>query len=65
MMLGFLQQPTTVNTDLYYLAHQLGKAVFELELMPNQEFVHWQAYFKAKHALENMKPVEGGDGGDQ
>lgn len=59
-MLGFMKQPTTVEVDLYFLAHELGKTVGEIRAMPHTEYVTWQAYFKARHAIQNMKPAEEG-----
>lgn len=57
MMLTMLQQPGGADTFLYYLGLQLGKTVAELGSMDYTELVHWNAYFTAKSAIENQKPV--------
>ena len=41
------------ETDAYvefqfYLAEKLGRTVFELDEMPNDEFVHWIVYMGRK-----------------
>lgn len=41
----------------YYLAHELHKTVTEVEQMPAVEYLRWNAYFTAKRAVENLKPV--------
>jgi hypothetical protein len=58
-MLGMMGRPTTVDLDLYFLAHELHMTVSQVRAMPHREYVTWQAYFKARHALANMKPAEG------
>lgn len=57
MMLGLHGRPSDVEAFTYFLAHQLHKTVGEIEVMPRAEYVHWEAYFTVKHAVENMKPV--------
>jgi hypothetical protein len=56
MMLAFLQQPSEIDADLYFLAYQLRKTVAEIQAIPHTEYVTWLAFFKAKLALENMRP---------
>lgn len=42
---------------MYFLAHELHKTVMEVEQMPAVEYMRWNAYFTAKRAVENLKPV--------
>jgi hypothetical protein len=57
MMLWFNGRPAKVDGFVYYLAHQLHLTVSEVEAMPHQEYLNWSAYFTAKHAVENLRPV--------
>lgn len=41
----------------YFLAHELHKTVTEVEAMPAVEYMRWSAYFTAKRAVENLRPV--------
>ena len=55
------REPDAKSDDVdgfaYYLAHQLHKTIGEVEAMPSQEYVRWAAYFTAKAAVENLKPM--------
>lgn len=57
MMLWWCGRPSQVDGFAYYLAHQLHITVAEVHAMPHQEYVNWQAYFMAKNAVENLRPV--------
>lgn len=57
MMLAFMRQPSEIDADLYFLAYQLRKTVAEIQQIPHTEYVAWLAFFKAKLALETMKPA--------
>lgn len=61
-MLWFNQRGPDEKSDpidgfAYFLAHELKKTVTEVEEMPAHEYVRWNAYFTAKAAVENLKPV--------
>lgn len=62
MMLGLNGRPSEVPTFTYQLAHELHKTVEEIENMPRSEYENWAAYFTARHALENLRPVGKGFG---
>lgn len=62
MMLWFNSRPPDDKSDdidgfQYFLAHQLHKTIAEVEAMSVREYVRWNAYFTAKAAVENLKPV--------
>lgn len=59
-MYGFHGMPTDVDVFAYHLAHQLKKTISDIEAMPHAEYVHWAAYFTAKHAIENKSAREVG-----
>lgn len=61
-MLWFNGRPPDDKSDdidgfQYFLAHQLHKTIAEVESMSVREYVRWNAYFTAKAAVENLKPV--------
>jgi len=47
----------TLDGFAYFLAHELHMTVKEVETMSVREYVRWNAYFTAKAAVENLKPV--------
>lgn len=55
MMLGLNgRAQDMVDTFGFFLAHKLGRTVKDLEEMPHDEYVGWQAYFEVRNALEGM-----------
>jgi hypothetical protein len=46
-----------VDAFAFFLAHELHMSVTEVEAMPMGEYVKWNAYFTAKKAVENLRPV--------
>lgn len=61
-MLWWNKRPPDAKSDdvdgfTYFLAHQLHRTVGEVEAMPVSEYIRWNAYFTAKHAVENLRPV--------
>lgn len=56
-MLGFHDRPSEVEVFSFFLARELGKTVAEIEQMSHAEYVRWQGYFTAKHAIENKRPA--------
>lgn len=65
MMLGlsgrgtdFNGSPLEVDVFAFHLAHELGRTVTEVEQMPYAEYVAWRAYFTARAALDNLRPVD-------
>lgn len=51
------EQSEPVDGFTYFLAYKLRKTIAEVEGMPHSEYVGWAAYFTAKHAVENRRPV--------
>jgi hypothetical protein len=54
-MLGLNGRDSEVDVFAFHLALRLGKTVGELDDMPNAEYVAWQSYFTAKHAVESVQ----------
>lgn len=50
--------PIGVDVFAFYLAHELGTTVTEVERMPHAEYIGWRAYFTARAALADLRPVE-------
>lgn len=61
MMLGLHGRPNPdgVNVGAYDLAYRLKMTLDEVRAMPSADYVGWQAYFTARHAMESKSPVGG------
>lgn len=57
MMLALHGRPSEVDAFSFFLATQLGCTLAVIEQMTHAEYVQWQGYFTAKHAIENQKAV--------
>lgn len=53
----FNGDPVEVEPFLFYLAERLHVSLREVEAMTAHEYLSWHAYFTAKHAAENTRPV--------
>lgn len=54
-MLALHDRPSEVDPWRYFLALELGKFPHELDDMPYSDYVNFQAYFTAKHAIESTR----------
>lgn len=58
-MLGLHGREADVDTFAFFLAKELGKTVSELQSMPCDEYVGWQAYYEATGAMQDVRSRHG------
>lgn len=47
--------PGAIDVFDFVLAESLGMTLGQVRAMPNVEYVQWRAFYKVRHALQNMR----------